>query len=136
VFYGAFVTLGRMKPSSMPKPVAKLNHAWITQSRRRFPEFLRVSDSPEVQRNGVRGSVFEYPESLIMLIAVLSVKCEEKTYLGIHRMTCRYWSVISPDKNLRPISESQLRERLKKICHTSRRLAAFILQLFPQAVID
>ncbi len=125
-----------MNSSSMPKPVAKLNHAWITQTRRCFLEFLQVADFPEVQRNGVRGSVFEYPESLIMFIAVLSVKCKEKTYLGIHRMTCRYWSVITPDKNLVPISESQLRERLKKIGHTSRRLAAFILQLFPQAVIN
>jgi hypothetical protein len=125
-----------MKPSSMPKPVAKLNHAWITHTHRCFLEFLRVSEFPEVHRNGVRGSVFEYPESLIMLIAVLSVKCKEKTYLGIHRMTCRYWSVITPDKNLRPISESQLRERLKKICHASRRPAAFIFQLLPQAVID
>jgi hypothetical protein len=71
-----------------------------------------------------------------MFIAVLSVKCKEKTYLGIHRMACRYWSVITPDKNLAPISESQLRERLKKICHTPRGPAAFILQLFPQAVID
>lgn len=125
-----------MKSSPIPKPVAKLNHAWITQTRRCFLEFLRVTDFPELQRNGVRGSAFAYPESLIMFIAVLSVKCKEKTYLGIHRMACRYWSVITPDKNLAPISESQLRERLKKICHTPRRPAAFILQLFPQAVID
>jgi hypothetical protein len=96
VFYGAFVNPGRMKPSSMPKPVAKLNHAWITHTHRCFLESLRVSDFPEVQRNGVRRSVFEYPESLIMLIAVLSVKCKEKTYLGTHRMACRYWSVITP----------------------------------------
>ena len=125
-----------MKSSLVPKPVAKLNHAWITQTRCAFLEFLRVTDFPELQRNGVRGSAFAYPESLIMFIAVLSVKCKEKTYLGIHRMTCRYWSVITPDKDLVPISESQLRERLKKIRHTPRRPAAFILQLFPQAVID
>lgn len=120
----------------MPTPVAKLNHLWITRTRRCFLEFLRAADFPELQRNGVRGSAFEYPESLIMFIAVLSVKCKEKTYLGIHRMTCRYWSVITPDKNLAPISESQLRERLKKICPTPRRLAAFLFPLFPQAVIN
>jgi hypothetical protein len=91
-----------MKSLPIPKPVAKLNHAWITQTRGRFLEFLRVTDFPELQRNGARGSAFEYPESLIMFIAVLSVKCEEKTYLGIHRMTCRYWRIITPDKNLAP----------------------------------
>jgi hypothetical protein len=30
-----------------------------------------------------------YPE-LIMLIGVVAVKCQEKTYVGIHRLSIRY----------------------------------------------
>jgi hypothetical protein len=91
---------------------------------------------PHPVRNGTRGSAFDYPEWLVMLIAVLSVKCRAKTYLGIHRLTLQYWDVIAEGLNLKPISESQLRERLKKICHTPRRPAAFIFQIFPQEVFD
>jgi hypothetical protein len=40
-----------------------------------------------VQRE--RGSEVEYPAWLIMLIGVLAVKCKEKTYVGIHRLSRR-----------------------------------------------
>ena len=83
-------------------------------------------------RNGQRGSTFDYPEWLIMLIAVLGVKCKVKTYLGIHRLTLQYWPLLTPDPALKPISESQLRQRLKKICHAPGTPAAFVLQLFPE----
>jgi hypothetical protein len=73
---------------------------------------------------------------MIMLIAVLSVKCKVKTYLGIYRLALQYWDIIAEGVELKPISESQLRERLKKICHTPRRPAAFIFQVFPQEVFN
>jgi hypothetical protein len=60
--------------------------------------------------------MFAYPEWLIMLIGVLAVKCKEKTYVGIHRLSTRYWKELcGQEVPLPPISESQLRERLKKI---------------------
>jgi hypothetical protein len=87
-------------------------------------------------RSRARGSRFSYPEWLILLIAVLAVKCKVKSYLGIHQMAVHYWPQIAADLNLPPISESQLRERLKKICHTSGRPAAFIFQIFPASFFD
>jgi hypothetical protein len=110
----------------------KLNPAWLKQFVKEFRAFLRETKFPEPERNGERGSYFDYPESLIMLIAVLSVKCKVKTYLGIHRLAQQYWQYLSPHKDLNPISESQLRERLKKIRHTPRKPARFIFQLFPE----
>jgi hypothetical protein len=92
----------------------KLNPAWLKMFVKEFRAFWRATKFPEPERNGERGSYFNYPESLIMLSAVLSVKCKVKTYLGIHRLAEQYWEYLSPDKALQPISESQLRERLKK----------------------
>lgn len=67
-----------------------------------------------------------------MFIAVVSVKCKIKTYQGIHRLALQYWPIITEGmENIKPISESQLRERLKKISHTPGRPAGFILQIFP-----
>jgi hypothetical protein len=43
---------------------------------------------------------------------------------------------IAEGLSLKPISESQLRERLKKICHTPRRPAAFMFQIFLQEVFE
>ncbi len=94
--------------------VPKLNPKWIKQTPTDFLEFLRVTRFPELRRNGTRGSTFEYPEWLIMLIAVLSVKCKVQTYQGIHRLTVQYWDWLTPPPGLAPISESQLRDRLKK----------------------
>lgn len=115
----------------------KLNPQWIKQTRDYFLEFLKVTKFPHPVRNGTRGSEFDYPEWLIIFIAILSVKCKVKTYLAIHRMTLQYWKDIIKEtdlekKNLKPISESNLRGRLKKICHKSRKPAAIIFQIFPE----
>jgi hypothetical protein len=111
--------------------VSKLNPEWVLETKREFLDFLQSTRFPHPVRDGRRGSTFDYPEWLIMFIAVLSVKCHVKTYLGIHRLTLEYWHLITPEPDLAPISESQLRERLKKICHTPGKPAAFIFQIFP-----
>jgi hypothetical protein len=116
-------------------PVSKLNPQWVKQLKKEFLSFLRETRFPELTRNGTRGSTFVYPEWLIMLIAVLAVKCKVKSYQGIHRLAVQYWSILTPDPRLPPISESQLRERLKKIRHAPGRPAAFIFQIFPASVL-
>jgi hypothetical protein len=126
-------TKRKVKQQQREEP-GKLNPPWVKQFVKEFRGFLKETKFPEPERNGERGSTFEYPESLIMLIAVLSVKCKVKTYLGIHRLAEQYWAYLSPDKNLKPISESQLRERLKKIRHTPGKPARFIFQLFPEGL--
>ncbi|MGI8545678.1 MAG: hypothetical protein ACR2MD_19655 [Aridibacter sp.] len=115
----------------MATTVAKLNSAWISETRQYFLDFLELTSFPHPVRDGTRGSRFDYPEWLIMFIAVLAVKCREKTYLGIHRMAVKYWTQIAQGLDLSVISESQLRERLKKICHTPGKPAGFIFQIFP-----
>ena len=90
------------------------------------------TDFPDPERLGQRGPEFKYPECLIMFIAILAVKCKKKSYAAIHKFTSGYWDVIAKGLNLSPISERQLRDRLKKICHYPRRLAAFIFQIFPE----
>ena len=49
-----------------------------------------------------------------MFIAVLSVKLKIKTYVQIHKMVMDYWDEIAQNTSLEPISERQLRDRLKK----------------------
>ena len=120
----------------MTTTISKLNPAWIKDTRKYFLEFLELTNFPHPERNGMRGSQFEYPEWLIMFIAVLAVKCKEKTYLGIHRMTENYWSLIAEGLELPPISETQLRDRLKKICHEPGKPAGFIFQIFPREYLN
>jgi hypothetical protein len=120
----------------MPNQVSKLNPEWIIETRQYFLDFLELTKFPHPERNGTRGSAFDYPEWLIMFIAVLAVKCREKTYLGIHRMVKKYWTEISRGLELKVISESQLRHRLKKICHQSGKPAGFIFQIFPREFFD
>ena len=115
----------------MAKNISKLNPAWITRTRKYFLDFLKVTKFPHPERNGVRGSKFSYPEWLIMFIALLSVKCKVKSYVGMHKMSQQYWPQIAAGLGVPPISESQLRDRLKKICPTPGRPAAFIFQIFP-----
>lgn len=110
----------------------KLSAEWICQTRKDFRSFLKETKFPNPVRLGERGPDFKYPEWLIMFIAILSVKCKLRSYLAIHRMAKEYWSVISQGLNLRLISERQLRDRLKKICHFPRKPAAFIFQVFPE----
>jgi hypothetical protein len=68
-----------MKEKLSTLTVPKLNPKWIQQTKTDFLEVLRATRFPELTRNGTRGSTFEYPEWLIMLIAVLSVKCKVQT---------------------------------------------------------
>jgi hypothetical protein len=96
----------------------KISTRWIRETRNDFRAFLDETDFPDPQRLGERGPVFKYPEWLIMFIAILSVKLK--------------WSVIAQGMDLTPISERQLRERLKKIRHFPGKPAAFIFQLFPE----
>ena len=90
----------------MASTVSKLNPAWITQTRNRFLEFLKVTKFPRPERNSLRGSTFAYPEWLVLFMAVLSVQCKVESYLSIHRMSTKYWDAIAGDLNVPPISES------------------------------
>ena len=116
----------------MVKTAKKISKKWIEQSREFFREFLDETDFPDPDRIGERGPKFLYPEWMIMFIAVLSVKLKIKTYVQIHKMVMDYWDEISKGLDLKPISERQLRDRLKKICHHPRKPATFIFQMFPE----
>ena len=120
----------------MSQPIPKLNPAWVKEALRYFKEFLKTTHFPHPTRNGSRGTEFAYPEWLIMFLAVLSVKCKVKTYLGIHRMAIQYWEIIAKEVAVQPISESQLRQRLKKISHHPGSPAGFIFQIFPPESLD
>jgi hypothetical protein len=105
---------------------------WVKETRKYFLDFLRETHFPEVVRHGERGSPVEYPEWLIMLIGVVAVKCKEKTYVGIHRLSTRYWNELcGKEVQAPPISASQLRERLKKIRFEPGSGAGYIQQIFP-----
>jgi hypothetical protein len=110
----------------------KISTRWIRETRNDFRAFLDETDFPDPQRLGERGPVFKYPEWLIMFIAILSVKLKIKSYVQIHKMAVKYWPVIAHGMGLTPISERQLRDRLKKIRHFPGKPAAFIFQLFPE----
>jgi hypothetical protein len=120
----------------MTKKITKFNPEWISVTRKYFLDFLEATGFPHPERNGMRGSKFNYPEWLIMLIAVLAVKCKVKSYLGIHKLAVQYWEQIAEGENIPPISESQLRDRLKKICHQPGKPAGFIQQIFPLGYLD
>ena len=116
----------------MAKKSNKISTRWISTTRDDFKAFLKETGFPAQDRLGERGPTFKYPEWLIMFIAVLSVKMKLKAYVQIHRMAVQYWEVIARGLNLTPISERQLRERLKKILHFPGKPSAFIFQLFPE----
>jgi len=116
----------------MVKKANKISTRWISETRDEFRAFLEETDFPAPERAGERGPTFTYPEWLIMFIAILSVKMKIKTYVQIHKMAVRYWDLIAQGLDLKPISERQLRERLKKILHFPAKPAAFIFQLFPE----
>ena len=120
--------------------IAKLNPKLVKETRDYFKQFLKETKFPHPERNGSRGSKFDYPEWLIMFIAVLSVKAKVKNYLAMHRLAVEYWPILtnrlSKDIRQKPISESNLRLRLKKICHFPRKPAVFIFQIFPRDHLD
>jgi hypothetical protein len=108
-----------------------VSQEWVQATRTYFLDFLHTTMFPELPRHGERGLMDAYPEWLIMLIGVLAVKCKEKTYVGLHRLSTRYWQdLCGHEVTLPPISESQLRERLKKICFEPGTGAGYIYQIF------
>lgn len=116
---------------------SKLSRQWVRQTRRYFLKFLHATRFPLLERHGLRGQTFVYPEWLIMLIGILAVKCKEPTYLGIHRLTCRFWKELGGRQlSFAPISESQLRERLKKIGYQFGDTPGYVLQIFPPEYFD
>lgn len=114
----------------------KLNPKWISKTRDYFRSFLKETGFPEPIRNGERGSKFSYPEWLIMFIAILAVKTKTKSYVGIHRLSERYWPQIAKGTKLPPISERQLRDRLKKIGSEPGKAPGFIFQIFSAKYLD
>jgi hypothetical protein len=74
------------------RSTSKMSPQGVRQTRTYFLKFLHTACFRPLERHGQRGRTFEYPEWLIMLMGVLAVKCTEPTYLGIHRMTCRFWN--------------------------------------------
>ena len=113
-----------------------MNPEGVREARDDFRKFLKVTKSPHPVRNGTRGSEFDYPEWLIMFIAVVAVKAKAKSYLASHRLAVQYWDIIAESLELKPIAESTLRMRLKKSCHSPRRPAGFIFQVFPRESFD
>jgi hypothetical protein len=122
-----------MPPSRTGSMVSK---QWIKETRTDFLEFLRQTQFPEFAQPRGRGSPGAYPEWLIMLIGVVAVKCKEKTYVGIHRLSTRYWQELcGKEVQAPPISASQLRARLKKIRFEPGTGAGYIPQIFPPAYL-
>ncbi|MGH8070322.1 MAG: hypothetical protein ACRERE_34815 [Candidatus Entotheonellia bacterium] len=76
------------------RSTGKISPQWVRQTQTSFLRFLDATRFPAVARHGQRGKTFAYPEWLSMLIGVLAVKCQEQSYLGIHRMTCRFWKEL------------------------------------------
>ena len=115
----------------MANSTSKLNPAWVRDALTYFKEFLATTGFPDPVRHGRRGSYFSYPEWLIMFIAVRSAKCQTDRYLAIHRLAGQYWDLMTKGLDLKPISESQRRDRLKKIRHRPGEPAGFIFQIVP-----
>ena len=119
------------------RSTSKISPKWVRQTRKYFLKFLQATHFPPVERHGSRGQTFVYPEWLIMLIGVLAVKCKEPTYLGIHRMTCRFWHELCGRKvRLPPISESQWRARLKNIGYQLGTAPGYGVHIFPPESLE
>lgn len=98
----------------MAKKSNKISTRWISETRDDFKAFFEETDFPDPERLGERGPIFKNLEWLIMFIAIFSVKMKIKTYVQIHKMAVQYWNTIAQGLGFSPISERQLRERLKK----------------------
>jgi len=94
----------------MATKTPKLNPEWVKQARDQFQAFLEVTKFPHPLRHGTRGSTFDYPEWLILFIAVLSVKAHVKHDLAIHRLAVQHGDILTEGLNRRtrtkPISEA------------------------------
>jgi hypothetical protein len=73
------------------RSAGKISPKWVRQTRKYFLKVLQTSRFPPVERHGQSGKTFTYPKRLSMLIGGLAVKYKEPTYLGMHRMTGRFW---------------------------------------------
>jgi hypothetical protein len=114
------------------RSLSKMSPTWVRQTRKYFFKFLQTSHFPPVERHGQRAKTFEYPEWLSMLIGVLAVKSQEQPYLGLHRMTYRFWHELCGRKvRLPPISASQWRARLKNIGYQLGTTPGDVLHIFP-----
>src|SRR6266508_6459418 len=71
-----------------------ISQEWVESTRTYVLELLRMTKFPALTRHGESVGRCEYPEWLIMLISVLAVKCKEKTSLGIHRLSTRFWKEL------------------------------------------
>ena len=69
----------RSKALKHHKPPSQLNPEWVREARDDFRKFLNVTQCPHPVRNGTRGSTFNYPEWLIMFMAILAVKADAKS---------------------------------------------------------
>jgi len=98
----------------MAKQAKKILEKWILETREMFREFLDETDFPDPERLDEHGPKLMYPEWIIMFIAVLSVIIKVKSYVQIHKMAKQYRDIIAKDLSLKPISERQLRDRLRK----------------------
>ena len=116
----------------MTRKANKISTRWICDARDVFSDFPNETNFTDPERLGERGLQFKYPKWLIMFIAILSVKLKVKSYVQIHKMAVKYWDIIARDTDLPPISERQLRFRLKKIRHFHGDPEAFIFHLFPE----
>lgn len=116
--------------------LGKLNPHWIQATRTYFRSFLTTTNFPEIKRHGSKGDTFHYPEWLILFIAVLAVKTKTKSYVGLHRLTTMYWPFIAKGLSLQPISERQLRDRLKKISYQPGETPAFVVPVFPPSFFE
>ena len=67
-----------------------------------------------------------------MRIGVVAVKGKEKTYVGIHRLSSRYWAELWGHEVHAPLlSASPLRARLKKIRFVPGSGAGYVQQICP-----
>lgn len=114
------------------RSTGRLSRTGVRQTRRYFLTFLHATRFPLLERHGPRGQTFVYPEGLIMLIGVLAVTCQEPTSLGMPRLTCRFWKELGGRQlSLPPISESQLRARLKNIGYQFGNTPGDVRHIFP-----
>ena len=121
---------------AIPRSTSKMSPKWVRQTRQYFLTFLCATPFPPVKRHGRRGKTFEYPEWLVMLIGVLAVTCQAPTYLGIQRLTCRFWGELGGRQvRLPPISESQWRARLKKIGSQLGTTPGYVVHIFSPAYL-
>jgi hypothetical protein len=109
-----------------------ISKRWVKQTRVYFLKFLWETKFPELDRHAERDAPCHYPEWLIMLIGGLAVKSQEKTSLGIHRLSTRDGNELcgGPLK-APPIAASQWRARLKNSRFQPGSGAGYMHHIFP-----